>query len=556
MHSNTSAFATAIAIAQHYVPGARPQNGFYRIPCPAHKGTGNNLAIADAPDGGLILKCWSAGCSYNDILSAFKADGLTIDRKWTYPNGKVIRRTDSPNRPKDMGGSSKGSTKSVPLLVTGDDGADFLIVITEGESDRDAVLSAALPDVAAACFVGGWQMAGNADYSAVSGRKVAIWPDHDEHGAKALEGATAACWKVGAIGVLAVPYVGAAGSGMGAADLTPDAVAYFLRRLGQEEDDGQPEDAGFTFYDAADWIKDVGPIEWLVEGWFPKQSKILLSAGSKIGKSWLVTALMKASCEGDCLFGLPVPDVTPIWFFTETDRRSFYNDCDRQNFVVPSGKIKVIPLYENISESPAHFARNFIKEYNKAWIQGTAPNLVIIDVLARWLPSGDINDYSKMTKVLESLEEVSGLVKRQGGTVWVNHHNRKGTAGSSIEAALGSTAIVGFFDQIAILTKVDDDLRKLQTGGRYPENRATYTFDGKRMVIVDENAETDDDILDCLELGDHTAKEIQQYISDNEGKPILRTVQARLKVLVEEGLVLAIGKARAATYRIANRANP
>ena len=59
-------------------------------------------------------------------------------------------------------------------------------------------------------------------------------------------------------------------------------------------------------------------------------------------------------------------------------------------------------------------------------------------------------------------------------------------------------------------------------------------------------------ILDCLELGDHTAKEIQQYISDDEGKPILRTVQSRLKALVADGQIVTEGKGRATKYRIAN----
>ena len=296
--SREGEMTTAREIAAHYSVTGNREKGTYRIKCPAHKGDDPNLTVSDGKEGGLLVYCHSHQCTVKEIFQAFKADGLDIEREWKYPNGKVVRRIDWANRAKkDLSKSDNQSTMGVPILIT-DTGPDSLIVLTEGESDYDALLAANLPDASPACWVGGWSQAGKADYGVVKGRQVAIWPDHDEHGAKALEAATAACWKVGATGVLAVPYVGAAGSGMGAADLTPDAVAYFLRRLGQEEDDGQPEDAGFTFYDAADWIKDVGPIEWLVEGWFPKQSKILLSAGSKIGKSWLVTALMKASCEG------------------------------------------------------------------------------------------------------------------------------------------------------------------------------------------------------------------------------------------------------------------
>ena len=64
-------------------------------------------------------------------------------------------------------------------------------------------------------------MTGNADYSAVSGRKVAIWPDHDNEGATALLASARACKTAGAAHVFAVDYVGDPDSKQGAADLNP-----------------------------------------------------------------------------------------------------------------------------------------------------------------------------------------------------------------------------------------------------------------------------------------------------------------------------------------------
>ena len=170
-------YHNAESIAHHYRPGVRAESGYFKIPCPAHHGTDNNLHLADGQDGGLILRCWSTGCTYNDILKAFLSDGLTIERSHFYSNGKTVKRTDRPGLPKQISG--EGSTKNVPLLIS-NDSPDALIVVCEGESDRDAVLSADLPNVAAACFVGGAKMAGDADYAAVKGRRVAIWPDHDQ----------------------------------------------------------------------------------------------------------------------------------------------------------------------------------------------------------------------------------------------------------------------------------------------------------------------------------------------------------------------------------------
>ncbi len=79
---------TAREVAEHYRPGAALAGDYFKIKCPYHKGNDNNLSIGDAPDGGLILKCWSKGCSFNEILGAFQKDGLTVHREWTYPNGK------------------------------------------------------------------------------------------------------------------------------------------------------------------------------------------------------------------------------------------------------------------------------------------------------------------------------------------------------------------------------------------------------------------------------------------------------------------------------------
>ena len=39
---------SAATIAQHYRPGARPESGYFKIPCPAHQGEGENLHLADA----------------------------------------------------------------------------------------------------------------------------------------------------------------------------------------------------------------------------------------------------------------------------------------------------------------------------------------------------------------------------------------------------------------------------------------------------------------------------------------------------------------------------
>ena len=176
---------TAADIAHRYKPNARTSGGFFRIPCPAHRGDDDNLAIKDGDQGGLILKCHSHDCTYNTILGAFQDDGLVINRHWTYPSGKSVHRQDSGGK---KSFNSRGTTKGVPVLIRGDK-PDALVVLPEGESDADAVLSVAdeaQAPIAVASYVGGAGQAGEADYSQLRGRRVAYMPDANAQGRTAL----------------------------------------------------------------------------------------------------------------------------------------------------------------------------------------------------------------------------------------------------------------------------------------------------------------------------------------------------------------------------------
>ena len=204
-------------LANRYRPGARPSKGWLRIPCPSHNGKDNNLAISVGADGGLILKCFSRQCTYNDILEAFRRDGLEIERSWTYPGSKSVHRTDAPGRPKQI--RSPGTTRGVGLLIR-DDQPGNILVIAEGESDTDALVSADLEGVTAASWVGGAGRARDADYSDVAGRRVVVWPDNDQPGQAAALGAAQKCYQSGAEDVRIVAPVGPEGGG--AADLRPE----------------------------------------------------------------------------------------------------------------------------------------------------------------------------------------------------------------------------------------------------------------------------------------------------------------------------------------------
>jgi hypothetical protein len=50
--------------------GGDPTRSSGRVACPAHRGRGRNLAWRWGDRGRLLLKCWSHGCSFDEILKA------------------------------------------------------------------------------------------------------------------------------------------------------------------------------------------------------------------------------------------------------------------------------------------------------------------------------------------------------------------------------------------------------------------------------------------------------------------------------------------------------
>lgn len=71
--------AKAAAIAQRIEGAKQSDSGWWRMPCPAHQGKGQSMAIKDNGEGGLAAKCFSVGCDYLAILHALQdVSGLAI----------------------------------------------------------------------------------------------------------------------------------------------------------------------------------------------------------------------------------------------------------------------------------------------------------------------------------------------------------------------------------------------------------------------------------------------------------------------------------------------
>lgn len=232
--SQRTATKTAAQIAdEHGVSrpsGSIEGQSVYRIPCPAHKGKGPNLAIWDGRDGGLGARCHSHGCSYQSIIDALGVEFVYEGRSHQNGAGQTITRRRGHG--KDMTGN-RGSSKGVPVVLLGPGGEarDHIegcaVVLPEGEKAAHALACLRLDGYQAAYWVGGTGGVGSADYSPLKGLNVIVWPDNDKPGAEAGEKAAQKCIDAGAASVRMVDTEGL-DKGTDAADVDRDRALELL----------------------------------------------------------------------------------------------------------------------------------------------------------------------------------------------------------------------------------------------------------------------------------------------------------------------------------------
>ena len=559
--NTTKFYHNAETIAHHYKHGTRPESGYFKIPCPAHGGTDNNLHLADAQDGGLILRCWSTGCTYNAILHAFQDDGLAIKRAWTYPNGKVVNRIDRGGS-KDMG-RNPGPTKGVELLIT-NDSEDALIVITEGESDRDAVLSAGLPDVAAACFVGGWQMAGKADYGAVAGREVAIWPDNDDEGKAALQATALACKAAGATEVYVVNYVGDPGSKQGAADLSSFGIGLalnsdHLREYIPDPELAPPGEAApfrLVWRDLAEETRELPPTEWLVPGLITVGESTLLVGAPKSGKTLFILDLLRAMTQTGKFLGFDV-HLGRVWILSELTPRTLKGQMRLLNFEPDEGTNAAFLTQQNLPEmTPQGVIDDIRGQFDLALREDRKPALVVLDTMGRWLSGQylDYNGYGDMSAATLAILTLAADLGQHDTATLVSHHSNKSHKPGA-EGALGSQALGGTFDNVINL-RIHKKLygpREISIQGRNDTNdtfrrspmvQLILPQGEMRLIEALDESDVDNIVLKAVLDGEDTRLALE--IATGQSKDI---VTDSLKRLREAKEVSVSGKGKAVRYQ-------
>ena len=431
----------------------------WRVPCPAHGGDGPNLSLRNADGGRLLTFCHSRGCSFKDIIAALRERGIVGDfeRSYTYPPDhkgfqKVVTRIDSidPSGKPGKNFYSPGLQDGTPLLVLGGSGG-CPIVIVEGEAKADDLFEAfytdeglCLPTHAVASYPHGAGSADKADYSAVAGRKVIVWPDPDEEGQEAGRKVWRACSSAGAAELWLI-------RGPAPDDLNVEAK---LAALDSAELLFERAKLGMTVRE----LYALEQPETLIENLLSAQDVTVLAAKPKAGKTNLVVGMLAENFNRRTWLGEPAKELRCVYLGEEPGFRFGRRLRDSQ---VSADTARARFAYldaRSLSDCPTWQEK---LERVRAYIDSMSdrPNLLVIDTLGFWAGLSDFNDYATVSR---EFKPVLDFAQGTSVAVLLVHHSRKGN-GTDIDAISGSNALAANAGAVALLSKIDgnDTQRKL-----------------------------------------------------------------------------------------------
>lgn len=304
----------------------------WRATCPAHRGEDLNLAVA-VGDSGVLVKCWSHGCSEHDIASSvglrlvdlFDADGQAV---YDYGNGHKVYRTRDVRGKKIRQEGAPQVTHLFQPAGSAPISESSVVVIGEGEKTADALHRLGAKCVAT--WPGGSSAVGKVDLEPLTGKQVILIPDNDEPGEKA---AATLMWRLQRIANVKVWRVPATLDGKplnDAADLllaggtldsltsdtlTPSAPvddefeaavddALFTERVRREARERADAERRAVVSDTLA-PKPLGEIlatktqhDWLVPDLLERRDRLMVTGHEGSGKSWLLRQMVVTMAAG------------------------------------------------------------------------------------------------------------------------------------------------------------------------------------------------------------------------------------------------------------------
>ncbi len=518
--------------------GLKGGHGQWTALCPAHHDTHNSLSISTGQDGRILLNC-HAGCSVDSITGAL---GLSVKdlypdkprekpqivATYTYPNGaQKLRYSDKHfawRRP-DGQGRWIYNRQGIPhsLYIAGElTGAVF---VCEGEKDVDSLhrlgYDAASGEDGAG--PGKWR----AEYTEqLRGLVVCIFQDNDDVG-KAYAQETAAALYGGASSIQVLdlstvwPDIPEHGD---VSDLifkvgtekACELIAKLIKTTPQWEPPAEPTEAEegqrLKVISAPDLQRaNLPPVHFLIEGILPDGTS-LLTAASKIGKSWMVLDLGLCQAAGKPFMGHNTNQCGVLYLALEDSLHRLQN---RMNKIL-GGKPAPEQFYFT-TEAPK-LDNGLLETLDEHINQHPDTKLIIIDTLQK-IRGQALPREAAYAQDYREMETIKAHMDKRGVSCLFVHHNRKMKDDSDpFNMISGTNALMGAADTIWTITKENRD-----------DDEATLHITGRDVEQSDTVIRFDKNIWRWEPVGEATQLEEERARAEYNKSPIVQTIKKLLE---------------------------
>lgn len=512
---------TAQQIAEALGGATRIADG-WKARCPAHEDRTPSLSIADAEDGRLLVRC-HAGCEQSSVWSALKERGLLNGHAKEFSASpasapiqarKVEIRIGRPpaNAPvpamvdarlgkpaaswcyRDTDGGvlyyvarydSRDGKQVKPWAFDVDAGAwvcrayprprplyglDRLaanpaspVLIVEGEKCADAARDAGYVVMT---WCGGSNAVTSADWSAIKGRDVTIWPDADEPGKKA------AAQIQDILGHCKVLAVDGQPDGWDVADAVADGwpparvLEFIEQRLPKDPDPAEtPHDSRIVLTRAVDAAAKPHRSAWLLRPYLERNVLALMYGSLGTMKSFLALLWSWELAER----GMPV-------VYLSAEGKGMWKRL-RGLAIARQADLGTLPLW--VLERPVDLSNAAGIEAIAAAIEATGqrPVLIVVDTLSRNSGAADEDKAADMTPFLNGLD--AGLRIRFGASVLLVHH----VGHMEKKRARGSYVLMANTDANFLVERPSADLLIEVTTGRLKDTESPPPASYRARVV-------------------------------------------------------------------------
>lgn len=488
--------------------GVKGGHGQWTARCPAHDGQQNSLSVGEGEDGRILLRC-HAGCDVDRITAALgvtKSDlfpdkpqregrpPVVATYRYLDDNGKLLaeklRRADKSFtwRQPDPRHGWVYNRKGVPnrLYVGGElTGAVF---VCEGEKDVDTLhrLGYNAASGADGAGPGKWKP----EYTEqLRGCSVCVFTDNDDVGrAYAAETCNALYGVASSVRLLDIatvwPEVPEYGdvSDMVAA-LGPERACEMIGQLVVSTPEWTPTaappqaDSGVKLLEvisAPELQKaNLPPVKFLIEGILPDGTS-LLTAASKIGKSWMVLHLGLCQAAGEPFMGHKTNQCGVLYLALEDSLHRLQN---RMNKIL---KGKPAPEQFYFTTEAPKLDNGLLETLDAHMKQHPDTKLIIIDTLQK-VRGQSLPREAAYAQDYREMETIKGHMDKRGVSVLFVHHNRKMKDDDDpFNMISGTNGIMGAVDTIWTITKarrIDEEATLHITGRDVEQSDTVIRFD-------------------------------------------------------------------------------